>query len=62
MEENPYMYSTVKFVYNNHPWDPKSVAFVERWLEVALCYAHLNRNPKILVVVDKWLLFGVGGR
>jgi len=60
---------TVKLVHNDHPWDPKFVAVVDRWSlltggrcsEVALCYENWNWDPKIVVAVDKWSLFG-GGR
>jgi len=64
---------TVKLVYNDHPWDPKFVAVVDRWslfrgsfmlwkLKLGpLCYENWNWDPKIEVAVDKWSLFG-GGR
>ena len=54
---------TVKPLYNDHPWDPRVVAVVDRW---SLFRCHLsNRNwkwgHKVVVVVDRWSLFR-GGR
>ena len=54
---------TVKLVYNNHPRDPKIVAFVDRWSLFGghLCYKWSNWDLKTVAVVDRWSLFG-GGR
>ena len=54
---------TVKPVYNDHPWDPKIVAAVDRWslFRGHLCYKRTNWDLKIVVVVGRWSLFG-GGR
>ena len=55
--------STVKPVYNDHPWDPKIVAVVDRW---SLFKGRLySKSPiwdlKMVIVIDRWSLFG-GGR
>ena len=57
------MYSTVKPVYNDHPWDPKIVAVVDRWslFRGPLWYKSSKWDHKIVAVVDRWSLFG-GGR
>ncbi len=55
--------NTVKPVYNNHPWDPKIVAVVDRWslFRGQLCNKSFSRDQKMVVVIDRWSLF-VGGR
>ncbi len=50
------MATTVKPLYNDHPWDPKIVAVVEKW---SFFKGHLrnksyNLDLKIVVVVDRW--------
>jgi hypothetical protein len=50
--------TTVKLVYNDHPWDPKIVAVVDRW---SLFRGHLcNKSPKwdlkMVVVRGRWSL------
>jgi len=52
--------STVKPVYNDHPWDPKIVAVVDRWslFRGHLCYKKTNWDLKIAAVIDRWSLFG----
>ncbi len=49
---------TVKRKYNDHPWDPKIVTFVERWslFRSHLCYKNSKWNLKIVAVVDRWSL------
>ncbi len=48
---------TVKPVYNDHPWDPKFEAVVDRWsLSRGLCYKDLNWDSKIVVAVGRWSL------
>ena len=54
---------TVKFVCNDHPWDPKTVAAVVRWL---LFRGHLyskssERDFEMVVVVGRRSIFR-GGR
>jgi len=54
--------STVKPVYNDHPWDPKLVAVVDRG---SLFRGYLSsKTPiwdiKMVVVIDRWSLFGGG--
>jgi hypothetical protein len=49
-------YSTLKPVYNNHSWDPKIMAVVDRW---SLFRGHFrikisNWDLKMFVVVDRW--------
>ncbi len=53
---------TVKPVYNDHPWDPNTVAVVDRWslFRGYLCNKSPNRDIKIVVVVDRLSLFGDG--
>jgi hypothetical protein len=58
-----YFFCTVKHAYNDHPWDPKLLAVVDRWL---LFIGHFyNKGPirdiLIEIVEDRWTLFG-GGR
>jgi hypothetical protein len=57
--------STVKPVYNGHPWDPKKVAVVKRWpLFKGSSYKtsmDLGCLGIRLAVVDRWPLFR-GGR
>jgi hypothetical protein len=55
--------STVKLVYNDHPWDTKILAVVDR---KSLFRGHFykkiwNRDLKMVVIMDRWSLFG-GGR
>jgi len=55
--------STIKPVYNDHHWDPKIVAIVDRWL---LFKGNLySKSPiwdlKIVVVMNMWSPFR-GGR
>ncbi len=47
--------STVKLVYNDHPWDPKKVAVVDRWSLFSghLCSKSLKWDLKIVVVTDR---------
>ncbi len=54
---------TVKPVYNDHPWDPKILAVVDRWslFRGHLCYKRSNMDLKTVAVVDRWSIFG-GGR
>jgi len=54
--------STVKPVYNDHHWDPKIVAVVERWslFKGHLCSKSLKWDLKIVVIIDRWSLFGGG--
>ncbi len=54
---------TVKSVCNDDPWNPKIVAFVDRWslFKGILCYKTSKWDLKIVVVIDRWSLFG-GGR
>ena len=48
----------VKPVYNDHPWDPKVVAVVDRWLLFRghLSDKKLKRDPTMMVFVGKWSL------
>ncbi len=62
---SPLQRSTVKPVYNDHPWDPQKVAVVHRLL---LCRGFSNKsaiNVRLaglsLAVVNRWPLFR-GGR
>jgi len=50
-------------VYNDHPWDPKIVAVVDKWslLRGHLCSKSPILDHKMVVVVDRWSLFGGGG-
>jgi hypothetical protein len=52
--------STVKLLYNDHPWDPKKVAVVDRWSLFSghLCSKSLKWDLKIVGVTDRWSLFG----
>ncbi len=55
--------STVKPVYNDHPWNKKILAIVDRW---SLFRGHFynkvwNLDFKMVVIMDRWSLFG-GGR
>ncbi len=52
--------STVKPVYNDHPWDPQKVAVVQRWsvfggfpikIGIKICLPGFS-----LAVVDRWPL------
>ncbi len=54
--------NTVKLVYNDHPWDPKIVAVVDRWslFRGHLCNKGSKWDLKMMVVIDSWSLFGVG--
>jgi hypothetical protein len=54
---------TVKFVYEDHPWNPKIVAVVDRWslFRRNLCYKRLHWDLKIVAVIDRGSLFR-GGR
>jgi hypothetical protein len=49
--------NTVKPVYNNHPWDPKIVAVVDRWplFRGGLYYKNWNWAFKIMVFVGRWV-------
>ena len=53
---------TVKPAYNDHPWDPKIVAVVDRWSfsEVRLCYKSSTRDLKMVAVIGRRSLFGGG--
>jgi hypothetical protein len=60
-----YHFTTVKPVYNGHPWDPKKVAVVQRWpvfegfsINIGI---KINLAGLHLAVVDRWPLFR-GGR
>jgi hypothetical protein len=46
-----------KLVYNDHPWDPKIVAVVDRWslFNGQLCYKTFEWGLRIVVVIDRWL-------
>jgi hypothetical protein len=50
-------------LFNDHHWDPKKVAVVDRWslFRVYLCNENFNLDLKMMVVIDRWSLFG-GGR
>ncbi len=53
---------TVKHVYNDHPWNQKMLAVVDRW-SLFRCYLCINRpirDIKMVVSTDRWLLFGGG--
>ena len=54
---------TVKPVYNEHPWNSKLWPLLtsDRCSKVSICYKHRKLDPKIVVPVDRWSLFG-GGR
>jgi len=54
---------TVKFVYNDQPWDHKIVAVVDSLslFRGRLCSKSLLWDRKMVVVIDRWSLFG-GGR
>ena len=54
---------TVKPVYNDHPWDPKIVAVIDRWslFRGRLCSKSSKWDLQMVVVIYKWSLFG-GGR
>ncbi len=45
----------VKLVYNDHPWDLKIVAVVDRWLlfKGHLCNKSSKWDLKIAVVIDR---------
>jgi hypothetical protein len=56
--------STVKPVYNGHPWDPKKAAVVQRWpvlegfsIKIGI---KINLAGLCLAIVDRWPLFRVG--
>jgi hypothetical protein len=57
--------STVKPVYNGHPWDPKKVAFVQSWPVFTGFSIKIGIKSSLailrLAVVDRWPLFR-GGR
>ncbi len=57
------MSDTVKPVYNDHRWDPKIVAVVNRWslFRGHSCYKRSIWDLKIEAVIDRWSLYG-GGR
>ncbi len=55
--------NTVKHAYKDYPWDPKTVAVVDRW---SMFGGYLsNKSSKwdleMVVVIDRWSLF-VDGR
>ncbi len=52
----------VKPVYNDHPLDPKIVTVVDRWSlsKGHFCNKSFKWGLKMVVVIDRWLLFGVG--
>jgi hypothetical protein len=56
-------HSAVKPAHNDHPWDPKIVAVIDRWslLRGHLCSKSEIWDLKMLTIVDTWSLFG-GGR
>jgi hypothetical protein len=58
-----FLQSTVKPVSNDHPWDPKIVAVVDRWLLFRghLCDKSLKWDLTMVVVIDRWPILG-GGR
>ncbi len=47
---------TVKSVYNDHLWEPKIVAVIER----SQCHINWNKNLEIVIIIDKWSLFRGG--
>ncbi len=53
---------TVKPVYNDHPWDRKMVAVVDRWslFRGHLCNKSTKRVLKMMVITDRWSLFRGG--
>ena len=57
--------STVKPVYNGHPWDPKKVAVVQSWLVFTGFSIKIGIKSSLaglrLAVVDRWPLLR-GGR
>jgi hypothetical protein len=57
--------STVKPVYNGHPWDPKKVAAVQSWPVFTGFSIKIGIKSSLaglrLAVVDRWPLFR-GGR
>jgi len=55
--------NTIKPVYNEHPRDHKMwpLSTGGRCSEATSCYTDRNWDPKTVVVVGKWSLFG-GGR
>ncbi len=55
--------STVKPVYNGHPWNPKIEAVVDRWslFRGRLYFTICNWAFKIVAFVARWPLFR-GGR
>jgi hypothetical protein len=54
--------STVKPVYNNHPWDPKIVAVVDRGLLFSCSLIYKNRNWafEMVAFIGRWPLFRGG--
>jgi hypothetical protein len=50
-----YFPNTVKTVYNDHPWDPKIVAIVDRWslFRGSLYNKTSTWDLKIVVVADR---------
>ncbi len=55
--------STVKPVYNSHPWDPKIEALIDRWplFTGSIYYKNLNWAFQMVAFVGRWPLFR-GGR
>ena len=57
--------STVKPVYNGHPWNPKKVAVAQRWPVFGgfsiKFFIKISLARLCLAVVDRWPLFR-GGR
>ena len=51
-ERHASLKNTVKPVYNDHPWDPKIVAFVDRWslFEGNLCNKSSKCDIEMVVV------------
>ena len=62
---SPALKSTVKPVYNGHPWDPKKAAVVQSWPVFTGFSIKIGIKSSLaglrLAVVDIWPLFR-GGR
>jgi len=54
--------SNLCITINDHPWDPKIVVVVDRWLLLSgyLRSKSLKWDLKMVAVVDRWSLFGGG--
>ncbi len=54
--------NTVKPVYNDHPWDPKIVAGVDKWFlfRGSVFYKNFNWAFQMVAFVGRWSLFRGG--